>query len=172
MPMPRRRRHGWPNKRRKTAKPKPTGLAKWFYYAPTYLFRAHLGFLMGKRFLMIEHRGRKSGTLYRTVIEVAGRHPSSDEWVVASGWGPTADWYRNLKSGGFEAVWIGSRRHHATVRFLDNVEAGAVMGEYERAHPRVAHNLYRFMEVSYDGSDEGRAQMMRRIPMVAFALSD
>lgn len=127
---------------------------------------------MGKRFLMIEHFGRKSGNLYRTVIEVAGRHPETDEWIVTSGWGPSADWYRNLQSGGFEAVWIGSKRHQAKVRFLDNVEAGAVMGQYEKAHPKTAQTLYDVMGVSYDGSDEGRADMMRRIPMVGFALED
>lgn len=168
--MPRRQPLAWQNKRLKTAKPKPTGLAKWFYYAPTYLYRARLGFLMGRRFLMIEHRGRKSGNLYRTVVEVAGRHPSRDEWIVTSGWGPRADWYRNLVAGGLEAVWIGSKRHDATVRFLDNVEAGEVMGVYEKKHPKTAQTLYNVMGVSHDGSDEGRADMMKRIPMVGFAL--
>lgn len=120
---------------------------------------------------MIEHRGRKSGNLYHTVVEVAGR-TAEGEWVITSGYGPTADWYRNLKSGGLEAIWIGTTRHRASVRFLDNVEAAGVMKEYELAHPRTAEILMREMNVSYDGSDEGRVDMMKKIPMVAFTVED
>ncbi|MEZ5295397.1 MAG: hypothetical protein R2697_03720 [Ilumatobacteraceae bacterium] len=68
---------------------KPTGALKWFLKAPSYLFRAKLGFLFGKRFVMIEHRGRKSGNLYRTVIEVAGRKPEASEYICTSGTGRT-----------------------------------------------------------------------------------
>ncbi|MEA1903285.1 MAG: nitroreductase family deazaflavin-dependent oxidoreductase [Actinomycetota bacterium] len=126
---------------------------------------------MGKRFLMISHRGRKSGNLFFTVLEVAGRRPENREWIVTSGWGPKADWYRNLKAGTFEAVWIGSHRHDATVRFLEAEEAGQVMGEYETAHPKTAQALYKAMGVSYDGTDDGRVEMMNQIPMVALAVS-
>jgi deazaflavin-dependent oxidoreductase (nitroreductase family) len=144
----------------------PTGLKRWFFHAPTYLFGAHLGFLFGRRFLMIEHRGRSSGAAYRTVVEVAGRLDES--WVVASGYGPSADWYRNLRAGGLEAVWIGSRRHDATVRFLEVAEAAEVFARYEADHPRTAKLLMDELGVSYDGSDAGRVTMMRSIPMVAF----
>ena len=152
------------------AKSRPTGLTRWAIHAPTWLYRSRLGFLMGKRFLMIEHRGRKSGTLYRTVIEVAGRHQERNEWIVTAGHGPTSDWYRNLKAGTLEAVWIGSKRLAATVRFLEPQEASQVMGDYERAHSRTAKALFKGMGVSYDGTDEGRAEMMRQIPMVGFQI--
>ena len=122
---------------------------------------------MGKRFLMIEHRGRKTGTLYRTVLEVAGRNPERNEWIVTAGHGPTSDWYRNLKTGTLKAVWIGSKRFAARVRFLEPEEAGQVMGDYERAHRRTAKALLKAMGVSYDGTDEGRVEMMKQIPMVA-----
>ncbi len=92
---------------------KPTGLFKWVLHIPTWVFRARLGFVFGKRFLMIEHSGRKSSKLYRTVLEVAGRAPEAREWIVTSGTGPSADWYRNVSAGGVAAVWIGSRRYRA-----------------------------------------------------------
>lgn len=150
-------------------KTKPTGFFKWFLHAPTYLYRAHLGFVMGKRFLMIEHTGRKSGTLYRTVLEVAGRNPDVREWISTSGTGPNADWYRNLEAGCLQAVWLGSSRHaNATVRFLEADEAGPVFATYEAEHQKAAVKLMASMGVSYDGTDEGRVDMMRQIPMVAF----
>ena len=151
-------------------KQKPSGLFKHFLHAPTWLYRAHLGFLFGNRFLMIEHRGRKSGNLYRTVLEVAGRYLEKDEWIVTSGTGPKADWYRNLQAQGVDAVWIGSTRHHASVRFLEPDEAALVMAKYEAAHPRAAVKLLESMGVTYDGTDEGRIELMKKIPMVGFTI--
>jgi deazaflavin-dependent oxidoreductase (nitroreductase family) len=129
-----------------------------------------MGFVFGNRFLMIEHRGRRSGNLYRTVLEVAGRYPDRSEWVVTSGTGPKADWYRNLQANGVEAVWIGSKRHPATVRFLAAPEAADVMAGYEAAHPKAAVKLLESMGVSYDGTDDGRIELMQKIPMVAFTV--
>jgi deazaflavin-dependent oxidoreductase (nitroreductase family) len=146
----------------------PTGLKRWLFHAPTYLYRARLGFVFGHRFLMIEHRGRRSGTRYRTVVEVAGR--SSDEWFVAAGYGPGSDWYRNLVAGGLEAVWIGSRRHAATARFPDADEAARVFARYEADHPRAAKVIMDELGISYDGTDAGRVEMVRAIPMVAFSV--
>jgi deazaflavin-dependent oxidoreductase (nitroreductase family) len=152
-------------------KQKPSDLFKRFLHAPTWLYRWHLGFLMGKRFVMVEHRGRKSDNLYRTVLEVAGRYPEKNEWIVTSGTGPKADWYRNLKAGKLDAVWIGSQRWLATVRFLESDEASTVLHDYETAHPKTAAKLLESMGVSYDGTDEGRVEMMRAIPMVSFILA-
>jgi deazaflavin-dependent oxidoreductase (nitroreductase family) len=118
---------------------------------------------------MIEHRGRRSGRHYRTVVEVAGRR--SGEWIVASGAGLRSDWYRNLRHGGLLAVWVGSRKRWASLRFLDVREAAGVMADYEHEHPRTAARLYRIMGVSYDGTVQGRIEMMEKVPMVAFRIA-
>jgi len=123
---------------------------------------------MGNRFVMIEHRGRKSGRLYRTVLEVAGRYPDRYEWIVTSGTGPKADWYRNIKARGVDSLWIGAKKRQATARFLEASEAAQVMAAYETAHSRTAARLLESMGVSYDGSNEGRVEMMALISMVAF----
>ena len=135
---------------------KPTGWLRQMLRAPTYLYRARLGIVFGYRFVMIEHCGRKSGRRRFTVVEVTRHLPR--EWVCTSGTGPDADWYRNLQAGGLEALWVGSRRHRASVRFLDASEAAGVMGAYERAHPKTTAKLYSMMGVSYDGTDEGRSR--------------
>jgi deazaflavin-dependent oxidoreductase (nitroreductase family) len=152
-------------------KSKPSGLWKAFLDSPTWLFRWHLGFLFGNRFLMIEHRGRKSQKLYRTVIEVAGRNPNQGEWIVTSGTGPNADWYRNIKAGGVDAVWIGSSRRTTDVRFLEAEESGDVFAKYEQEHAKTVAKLMDMMGVSYDGTDAGRIEMMPKIPMVAFVIA-
>ena len=148
---------------------RPTGFVRWVLRCPVSLYRARLGFLLGRRFVMIEHRGRRSGRHYRTVVEVAGRR--NGEWICASGTGPGADWYRNLRAHGLLAVWVGSRKRWATVRFLEAREAAGVMADYESEHPRTAARLYRIMGVSYDGTEEGRVAMMKKVPMVAFSIA-
>lgn len=117
---------------------------------------------------MIEHRGRQSGKLYRTVVEVVGRSSDNAEWFVVSGFGANTDWYRNLKAGELEAIWLGSRRVRARVRFPDDAEAGAILSRYERAHPGTARRLLDQLGLSYDGTDSGRIAMMSELPMVAF----
>lgn len=116
----------------------------------------------------MEHRGRRSGRLYHTVVEVAGRKPGTSEWVITAGYGPRTDWYRNLESGNLEAVWIGSSRYHqCSARFLEPPEAAGVLAGYERDHPKTAQVLFGEMDISYDGTDEGRVEMVKAIPMVA-----
>jgi deazaflavin-dependent oxidoreductase (nitroreductase family) len=153
-------------------KSKPKGLFKWLLHAPTFIYRARLGFVFGHRLLMIEHRGRKSGTRYTTVLEVAGRKPDRNEYMVTSGTGPKADWYLNILANGIEAVWIGSQRHHGTVRSLEPTEAAEVFHRYELAHPKTAARLEDTMGVSYDGTDQGRIEMMQKIPMVGITITD
>lgn len=119
---------------------------------------------------MIEHRGRESGRLYRTVVEVAGRPPTGDgEWFVVSGFGPRADWYRNIRAGNLVAIWLGSRRYRASVRFVEPEEAADVMIGYETAHPKAARFLAVELGLAHDGTSEGRLRLMRQVPMVAFS---
>lgn len=60
-------------------------------------------------FGLVIHRGRKSGTIFRTPVNVFLRNGS---YVVALTYGPNADWVRNvLAAGGCELV-----TQRATVR--------------------------------------------------------
>lgn len=146
----------------------PTGLTLWLLRVPNLLYRARLGFMLGNRFLMIEHRGRKSGRLHRTVVEVVGRSSDDRERFVVSGFGTKTDWYQNLLAGQLEAIWLGNRRVPSSVRFLDHVEAAGILARYERAHPRTARLLLNQLGLVYDGTDAGRIAMMPELPMVAF----
>ena len=65
--------------------------------APNFLYRCNVGWLLGHRFVQIEHTGRRSGAHYVTVVEVLSWDRGSGEVIIMSGWGPTADWYRNIR---------------------------------------------------------------------------
>ena len=151
-----------------TFKRRPTGVFKRILHSPVWLFRARLGFVFGKRFVMLEHIGRRSGKLRQTPLEVVVR--KGDSFTVCSGTGQKADWYRNLRSGPAAALWFGSRRYAVSQRFLGDTEAAETFESYETAHPKAAERLTSLMGVSHDGSDKSRIEMAARIPMVEFTL--
>lgn len=151
-------------------KQKPTGLFKHILHAPVWLFRARLGFLLGKRIVMLEHQGRRSGKLRQTPLEVVQHE--GDSYIICSGTGPNADWYRNIRVSPALGLWVGSRRHQVEQRFLEDTEAATAFARYEAAHPKAADRLTALMGISHDGTHEGRVAMVAKIPMVELRLAD
>lgn len=149
-------------------KQKPTGWFKRILHAPVWLFRARLGFLLGMRIVMLEHRGRRTGKLRQTPLEVV--HRDGNTFILCSGTGPKADWYRNIRAAPASALWVGSRRHAVEQRFLDDSEAATTFARYEQAHPKAAARLTGLMGVSHDGTHESRMEMVAKIPMVEMRL--
>ena len=91
--------------------------------APNLLYRWNVGWLLGHRFVRIEHTGRRSGACYDTVVEVLSWDAGSGEVIVMSGWGPTADWYRNIRAGTPTAITFGRDSSPVTHRDLGDDEA-------------------------------------------------
>lgn len=102
--------------------------------APIWLYRARLGVLFGSRLLMLEHTGRKSGQQRLTVLEVIG-HPSRDVYIVASGFGTRAQWFRNVEADPSVRVSVATRvSAPATARTLSQSEADAALQAYIERH--------------------------------------
>lgn len=150
-------------------KQRPTGLWKHVLRLPIHLFRAHLGFLMGERILLLTHRGRVSGQLRQTPVEVVTHDRSTHEYIVCSGTGPRADWYLNITAVPAIAVQVRNHRWIPAQRLLPQHEAAQRFADYEQLHPRTARRLLTSMGNAYDGTDEGRFEMMGQMPMVAFS---
>lgn len=109
---------------------------RWLVRAPVWLYRAHLGTLLGSRFVMLEHTGRITGARRRVVLEVAAR-PVPGTWLVVSGFGSRAQWFRNIRADPRVRVYAGSRPPApATARVLPPDQATAVLGIYAARHPR------------------------------------
>lgn len=114
---------------------------RWMVRAPIYCYRAGLGFLFGTRLLMLEHTGRKSGARRYVVLEVVER-PSHDRYVIVSGFGRDAQWYRNVSANPQVRVSCGIRRHMtATAIPLSDDESATALARYAEAHPRAWRNL-------------------------------
>jgi deazaflavin-dependent oxidoreductase (nitroreductase family) len=108
---------------------------RWLVRMPIGLYRAGFGFLFGKRLLMLEHIGRKSGARRRVVLEVLGR-PAPGEYVIISGFAEKAQWYRNITANPRVRVSTGFRRDMAALAEpMPRAESAAVLNNLIEHHP-------------------------------------
>ena len=134
--------------------------------APIPLFRAGLGFLLGRRLTMLEHRGRVTGQARYVVLEVLERDPNG--LVVVSGYGRGAQWYRNVLANPLVKVWSGRRRGvSAQAVRVPAAEVSSHLEEYRRRHRRAAKALGRTLALP-DLSGDGPlpADVGDRLPLV------
>jgi len=113
------------------------------FRAPRVLYKLGLGRLLGHRFLLLTHSGRRSGREYQTLLEVVHYQPRTRESVVVSGWGERADWYRNIKAHPAVEVRTGTQRYAPVWRELEPDEADAVVTEYVDQLPSFVRPLAR-----------------------------
>ena len=88
----------------------PRGLARLAFRLPIWLYRLHLGWLLGGRLLLLTHIGRKSGLPRQAVIEVVRHDRATDTYIIASGFGAQVDWLRNIQKHPNVVVQTGRQR--------------------------------------------------------------
>ncbi|WP_327138831.1 nitroreductase family deazaflavin-dependent oxidoreductase [Nocardia sp. NBC_01327] len=114
---------------------------RWVVRAPIALYRARLGFLFGSRMLMLQHTGRRSGAQRYVVLEVVD-HPAPDQYVVVSGFGVGAQWYRNIAADPRVHLSIGTRNGvTATATPMTEAESADTLQRYIHQHPKAWSRL-------------------------------
>jgi deazaflavin-dependent oxidoreductase (nitroreductase family) len=152
----------------KKVKP-PAGLTRFLLRMPIYLYRLKLGWLFGTRLLLLNHIGRVSGKPRHTILEVAEHDATSNSYVVASGWGPTAAWYRNVLHTPEVSIQVGTRTMPVTARPLDEDEGADIFVRYASRHRTTAkYVLPRVLGFAVDGSDADFRVVGQRMPFVRF----
>lgn len=140
--------------------------------APTYVYDAHVGWLLGRRFLRLTHIGRRSGRRYRTMLEVIGEDRRTGEVLVVAGLGRSAQWLANVQAGNAVEVAIGRLRFRPRHRTLTPQEASEALADYERRNrwlvPIVRWVLSRRVGWRYDGSAGARLRLVSQLPVVGF----
>lgn len=122
----------------------------WLMRLPIPLYRAGLGWLLGRRLVMIEHVGRKSGEPRFVVVEVVER--TGRALRVASGFGAKAQWYRNLRANGVAFLSTGGvRRERVAVTLLDDDGSDEVLTRYAAVHPAAWGRLKGAMDIAQGG---------------------
>lgn len=144
------------------------GVLRLLTRAPIWLYRAHLGWLLGDRVLMLTHTGRKSGLRRQTVLEVVRHDRATDTYVIAAGWGERADWLRNVEQRPEVMIDSGRHRIEARAERLSIEAAEDELRDYARRHPRGFRTLARLIiGQRVRASDADYGAFARGIPMVA-----
>jgi deazaflavin-dependent oxidoreductase (nitroreductase family) len=146
----------------------PGRLALAFMRMPRPLYRRGLGRLLGHTFLLIAHRGRRSGKRHETVAMALGYDPGTREAVVCSVWGQNTEWMRNLRAHPALEIQIGRERYVPEQRFLSEDEAVTVGIEFRRRHPRRLHLIATALGWGDLSSEQAIREFVRSRPFVAF----
>lgn len=151
---------------------KPHGLTLRLYRLPIALYRLGLGGLLGARFLLLEHRGRRSGRTRYAVLEVVRRDDATGACIVGSGFGEGSEWFLNLMADPRCHFQVGRRRFAATARRLAQEETERELLDYVRRHPRAARAVVRAIGLDLNPSTAaGIAAFARAVPLLALERS-
>jgi deazaflavin-dependent oxidoreductase (nitroreductase family) len=145
---------------------------KWLRFGlrlPIWLFRFHLDFMLGDRFLMLTHTGRKSGLLRQTVIEVVQHDKVNDTYYVVSGWANKSDWYQNIHKTPQVTVQVHGRKFQSTAEFIPIDQSIERLKAYARDHPIAFSELSElFLGERMKPDSDAPERIAKKMPMVAF----
>jgi deazaflavin-dependent oxidoreductase (nitroreductase family) len=117
--------------------------------------------------IVLVHRGRKSGRIYQTPLEVMAGDIARDQIVIAPLWGKDSDWHRNVLAGGLVEVRMRDRVRNVEWRELDEDERHAALEAYRRTHP-IYSRIILAMVFRVNGFEGDPEQALRReLPMLA-----
>jgi deazaflavin-dependent oxidoreductase (nitroreductase family) len=140
--------------------------------APALLYDWDAGWLLGRRFLRLTHAGRRSGRVYRTMLESVGEQRSARELFVVAGLGRSAQWYRNVRAGHALEIAIARERFRPAYREVEPAEAVGVLAAYEERNrliaPALRLVLSRLVGWRYDSTAAARQRLVSELPMIAF----
>ncbi len=136
--------------------------------APIWVYRARLGAFFGSRMLMLEHTGRRTGAPRYVVLEVID-HPGPGSYIVASGFGTRAQWFKNIQASPKVKISVAGRRSvPAVARHLTTAEADAALQSYIARHP----GAWSALKPAIEGAlGQPISEHDTALPMVEFSLS-
>ena len=114
--------------------------------------------------IVLVQRGRRSGRVFNTPVEILADDPERGELVVAPMWGRDSDWYRNVVAGGLIEVHVRGEQRRVEWRELDEGERRAAMDAYRQAHPIYSRLILRML-VRVNGLEgDPQAAVVRELP--------
>ncbi len=145
----------------------PSGPLRLLLRAPIVLYRCRLGWMFGRRLLMLTHTGRKSGRKRHTVLEVVRRDDARGIFIVCSGWGRNAQWFQNILADPLVWVTAGPRPLPKQAQQLPPADAEREFRAYAARFPRNIRILSRlFLGRAFSGGDEDFAALSHDHPLV------
>ena len=143
----------------------PRGLKAVPWRLPIWIYRLGLGGLMGKRFLLLTHIGRKSGLERQTVLEIVQSNPADGEYFVVSGFGTQSHWYQNIKATPEIKIQVGNKTFDSIAVQLDPDAAGEAMLQYAQDYPGNLKALGKLTGYDIVHTSEGYLAFGKEIPI-------
>ena len=134
---------------------------------PVFLYRLHLGWLLGKRFMQITHVGRHSGKVRWTVLAVLRFDEQTKAIYAVSAW-QGSDWYYNIQAAPALQVETGFVRYVPVQRSLSPEEITTIFIAYRKQHPIFSRMICRIPGWKWDSSYEEFLELARTLHGVAF----
>ncbi|HET7034987.1 MAG TPA: nitroreductase family deazaflavin-dependent oxidoreductase [Thermomicrobiaceae bacterium] len=147
---------------------RPNALLRVALKTPILLFDLRLGRLLGHRFLLLTHQGRRSGLIYRTPLEVIRYDPASRASIVIAAWGPGSDWFRNIRRHPALQVETAGRRYVPEQRVLTLDEADHELARYAVEHRLATSILERVFGFRISERAAERRAFAAAVRLVAF----
>lgn len=145
--------------------------APWFlipiFKVPLFLYRLRLGWLFGKRFMLLTHVGRHSGKMRRTVLAVLRFDEQTKEIYAVSAW-KGSDWYSNIEAAPALQVETGFVRYVPVQRTLSPEAITTAFIEYRKRHPIFGRIICRIPGWKWDSSYEEFLELAHTLRGVAF----
>ena len=139
----------------------PKGLLRLLFRGPVYLYRWGLGWLFGKRFVLIHHIGRVSGREHQAVVEIVEREAETENVIVVAGYGEQTQWYKNLKVKPETEIQIGNRTHPVKAEFVSPLDGEEIIARYMAKYGAITGQLFRMMGYDWDGTEAGAREIAR-----------
>ena len=147
----------------------PTGLRRLMFRLPIHMYHMRLGWMLGDHLMLLHHVGRISGKPREVVLEIAEHDQETDSFVVASGWGPTAAWYRNVLQTPDVTIEVGRRSLAVSALPLTREEGAEIFVRYASRRATLAkYVLPLLMGYAVDGSEADFREAGMRMPFVRF----
>jgi len=138
-----------------------------FFKMPLILYRLGLGWILGKRFMLLTHVGRRSGKVYRSVLAVLRFDEKTHEIQAVSPWS-SSNWFRNIQVTPALEVGTGSVRYVPTQRSMSTEDITALFIEFRRQHPIFSRIIARIPGWKINSSYEEFLELARSLRGVAF----
>jgi deazaflavin-dependent oxidoreductase (nitroreductase family) len=135
---------------------------------PLLLYRLRLGWLLGKRFMLLTHIGRHSGKVRRTILAVLRFDRQTKEIYAVSAW-KGSDWYYNIQAAPALHVETGVVRYVPVQRALTPEEITTAFLAYRNKHPIFSRMICRIPGWKWDSSYDEFLALARTLRGVAFA---
>jgi len=149
----------------------PDGITRFILRVPVYIYRVGLGFILGQRFLMLEHTGRKTGLKHQCVLEIVFFDHDKRTYYVASGWGKRSNWLKNIEADPDVTIMIGDNKYRSVASRLNFNDSLSIMNNYSETHPAAFKILAKkILGESIASKNEKVGKMAENVPVVGFTI--